>query len=1267
MRFATRIFNGLTLFLAVLVVAFAILINVIRFSVPLLDNHRNFFQQWVSHIVKSPVKIGKISARWHGFSPIIDIQNTVILSRKGHGGIIRLRHFSIAIDVLESLLTWELRPADLRIDGTSLRVYQKANNEFVVPGVDAPLTADKTLAGHSDVLMPMLSWLLTQAEVSVNHVTLVWHAPGGVVIPVGNVQLKVTNHARSHVIVGVVSLSQTVPTRLRFVAHLANDDLEREALSGRLFVNVEHLQLRQWFSIPAIARVLTSFQVQNGTAHGTIWANWQNGHLTYAQSTLAFDHMGLGGKALTHALLVNHLSMNMDYQREQHGFRVRADQVLLRMNGQDWPKSAFAYQESNDPNHLYQTISLRFLRLGDVEPLLKDLAVLPNAAHQSLLAYQPSGDFSHLQILHMGSTWPGQYRARGQFSQASARAVGVSPGFNHLTGSFWVTPSSGVLTLNTSNASLSFPHVFSKPLTGLSLATRLDWYRQDKAWQVAMSSGKVSDGNVGLNAHMQLRLPDTGSPRLDLLSDFSLKNSAKIKTYLPDQVLTKKLVHWLATAFPAGHVDAGKMIYRGELSSFPYLGHEGRFQIVAPVLGAQLHYANGWPDLMGVDAQLSFDDDGMQVLINQGTLLGASLKGAKAYIDDLDGSPLLRVNGHITGDLSEGQAFLATAPIAATRALGAINMHGPLSLDLALNMPLEDIARATFDGRLHLAGAHFQLPAYGARLSNLVGGIHFTQSSISAPALKATLNDIPVRGQIVSVKPKKGIPFVQVSVGGHTSLSSLPYLSGDTDFRALLNIYSPAAHRDNSLNVLSDLHGVSVALPKPLYKRATQARHVALRFHFGRHSDVTVHGQYGQSLTAAMTIKSAPKGWYAYSAELRYGRGRATLQTEPGLLVYVDTLSLDTKKWQSFIGKQTGTGIKGLSLKPRLIDLRFDHALVWGQTLSQFDLKLRPIPQGWFAVVTSDKVAGQLTIPAHKKMGVLHGEFKRFTYTPPKISAKTVYHPASFPPVQLTFDQLIYAKQSLGKVRLDLTPIKDGVHIKTLKIASNNLHANMMGDWREDQHGHQHTAIEGKLSWQNLGLFLHQWDWTDALAEGVGGAGVALDWPASPQNFSMAKSTGNVNLDLSSGRVLKIGNNAQSELGLGRVLNLLSLQSLPRRLFFNFGDLSKKGFVFDHLKGSFHVKGGVLTTQSISCDGPVASVSMKGRIGLANKTYDVDLTVVPHVTESLPFLATITGGPVIGAVTWVVNKLFVSPVVGKAAMVHYHITGPWKQPKVVKI
>jgi len=141
---------------------------------------------------------------------------------------------------------------------------------------------------------------------------------------------------------------------------------------------------------------------------------------------------------------------------------------------------------------------------------------------------------------------------------------------------------------------------------------------------------------------------------------------------------------------------------------------------------------------------------------------------------------------------------------------------------------------------------------------------------------------------------------------------------------------------------------------------------------------------------------------------------------------------------------------------------------------------------------------------------------------------------------------------------------------------------------------------------------------------------------------------------------------AESDLGLGKLLNLLSLQSLPFTIASGFQSLGEKGFEFNELKGSIDLVNGKGTIKSLSLVGPIAWVTATGNIDFSKKLYDLQLTVIPNITSSIPLILAIASGPIAGVIGLVANKILGSQI-GKAAEQNITVKGSWKNPSVLKL
>ena len=132
------------------------------------------------------------------------------------------------------------------------------------------------------------------------------------------------------------------------------------------------------------------------------------------------------------------------------------------------------------------------------------------------------------------------------------------------------------------------------------------------------------------------------------------------------------------------------------------------------------------------------------------------------------------------------------------------------------------------------------------------------------------------------------------------------------------------------------------------------------------------------------------------------------------------------------------------------------------------------------------------------------------------------------------------------------------------------------------------------------------------------------------------------------------------------MLNLFSLNSLQRRLSLDFTDLTKEGFSFDRMKGTFVLTDGNAYTDDFVIEGSSAIIKISGRTGLVSHDYDQLIEVTPQVSSGLPLAGAIAGGPAVGAAVYLAEKL-VGDNFNRMAQVNYKVTGSWENPVYTRL
>jgi uncharacterized protein YhdP len=265
-----------------------------------------------------------------------------------------------------------------------------------------------------------------------------------------------------------------------------------------------------------------------------------------------------------------------------------------------------------------------------------------------------------------------------------------------------------------------------------------------------------------------------------------------------------------------------------------------------------------------------------------------------------------------------------------------------------------------------------------------------------------------------------------------------------------------------------------------------------------------------------------------------------------------------------------------------------------------------------------------------------------------------------WPKLDLTADSFVSEGRDLGKLEMRAQPGVDEWRIEQVKLSSPDGTIEAQGRWQPRFAGPTvgKTSVDVTLKWSDAGKFMTRFGLPKGVERGGGSLTGALSWAGSPAQFSYAKLAGNFTLETAQGKFTEM------EPGLAKLLGVLSLQSLPRRLLFNFDDVFGKGFTFDDVKAEVMIADGIAKTEGFQINGPSARVQIRGTADLNQETQDLHVRVFPSLSTATAIgIGLATANPAIGAAVLLGQKLAKDPI-ERFLMQEFDVKGTWAKPDV---
>jgi uncharacterized protein YhdP len=355
------------------------------------------------------------------------------------------------------------------------------------------------------------------------------------------------------------------------------------------------------------------------------------------------------------------------------------------------------------------------------------------------------------------------------------------------------------------------------------------------------------------------------------------------------------------------------------------------------------------------------------------------------------------------------------------------------------------------------------------------------------------------------------------------------------------------------------------------------------------------------------------------------------------------------------------------------VNLRTDRAIVFSHVLTDVSLRAQPTGQRWRLALRSKEATGLVSVDSvagSDDIEAVSVRLQKFSWPAPVTTAEAkpvaVASPAQsattrWPKLDLIADSFISEGRELGKLEVKAQPAADEWRIDSVKLSNPDGSIDASGRWRTggvNVKSGGDTSVDVAIKWVDSAKFMQRLGMPKGVERAEGSLTGMATWPGSPAQFAYETVGGKFKLKTGSGRF------TETDPGIGKLLGVLSLQSLPRRLSFNFDDLFSRGFAFDTVEADVAIVNGRATSEGFNIVGPAARVEIRGSANIALETQNLRVRVFPSLSVATAIgIGLATANPAIGAAAWLGQKLARDPI-ERILMQEFEITGSWAAPEV---
>lgn len=1244
--------------IAILFILIAILSSLFRALTPWATQYKGEVEQHLSHVLGKPVSIEKMETGWYWFEPVVKLHDIVIKGDLNQR--IELKNLLVGINIFSSVRHWQIQPGILYIDNVHLKLREQ-QGQWQIQGIN--LAQSPAVQWDSSLVSPVLNWIFSQQKIMLKDIsaTLVFENKSQIVV--NSLNLRIVKKKGLYYLQGSASLDEQPSTTFKVQGDLKFNPSRPLQSAGHAYLSINRLQVSQLQKILP----LSDWNIISGSGDVQIWADWKKGYLENMQGQLSIPVLKWQDPFTRKKQIISALQTDFIWLQNKNRWELSFPKFNVNWNNQLWPlnKVLVSYQQETQT---YQVYIAKLL----IEPLFKNMEI-KNALWHKLKTLHLKGQLYDTQFHIQSGTIP---YILTQVDALSWKGQGAIPSITNLSGVVHWEPLEGQVELDAKEMTIFFP---GKPLIQLpQLSAGINWKELSDGLRLSVDHFVINHPDLLFNFNGNMDEVSAKSlGNLQLAGQLSAHHLEKWLKYLPENHLKPKLEAWLKNDIKKMENVVAELQVQGLAKDFPFDQGPGDFSIKGYIDGADVIFAPNWPLSTDLAAYFQVTKRLLNIDLVRGNFQGILVDNGNFQIQKLGlNRETLLVHSQIMTQAKDALHYVLNSPLnKKLNMLSILDLAGDLELDLHLEIPLypgndELLTAGTINFNDNTVVVNHILDHL--QFDHFKGILQFTEAGIRLSQFTSELWQSPMHLSLQSLPTTK--PGIGIQLEGRTSiaglksqfpLSFLQLAQGETSLQGQVTL-TDANDDFDTIALQSTLEGIRIRLPKPFGKESNEKTPLQLGVKFNQEKALDIRFKYNKQIDAALSYTGKKGQFTLDEGQIVIGKAPDVQYTKKGLALLATLPYIDSEEWKkAFANLPKSDSDASLFNVLQFIHLFINEFVVEGHHYLNLNVSVNKEPDNWAIRIDQSLISAFLHYYPHTHR--LEGVFERLSLPDSfkRNESSASFSPQEIPDLDLTIHSLSIAYYDLGAATLKGHHQNNGWALDSATVSTPYYGLSMHGLWEKNKTSEK-SVLAGQITIHDLAKTLLQFKISPVVEANKGAIQFEASWPKGLSAFSIQHLVGQFAIQLKDGRITHLSKETEEKLGFGKLLSILSLQTIPRRLKLDFSDLAEGGYSFDEFKGNFSIHKGLMSTKNSTVDGPIAYATMVGDLNIVKQLYDVDLAVYPHITASLPVVATIAGGPVAGLATWVASKLL-SQEVQKISGYTYKISGPWRNPIVQQV